>query len=346
MIRVQLFALVIGVTTGVAVAGEQVGDEVPYYGLAVQVHGGGKAIAKYSRLIREVAALGADTILLSADGFQEGIDSIVIDFGSDYGPSADEWLKLFEVAHDHGLRVVLMPKVLLRDPGGGAWRGQIAPNSWEAWFAQYRRMILHFAELARRGSVEVLMIGSELVSTEKHTEQWRRIVREVRAVYSGKLGYSANWDHYKNILFWDDLDLIGLTTYHNLNKSKQTYPSADDLHQAWKPIRAGIVKWQKTIGLPLLFTEVGWCSQEGCSTQPWNYYHTEKATPAGHQEQAANYRAFISAWADRPQVGGMIWWEWTTAPGGDDDYHYTPRAKPAETVLREFFASRGGGSEK
>ena len=59
----------------------------------------------------------------------------------------------------------------------------------------------------------------------------------------------------------------------------------------------------------------------------------------GHQEQANNYRAFIDTWSNRPEVAGILFWEWTTAPGGHDDYHYTPRAKPAEAVLREFFTS-------
>ncbi|HUU82506.1 MAG TPA: glycoside hydrolase TIM-barrel-like domain-containing protein [Phycisphaerae bacterium] len=319
---------------------EQPAAEAPYRGLAVQIHQGRNPVEEYGPLIREVADLGADTILLSADGLQENIDSIVIDIEPERVPGPDQWLELFRIAHDSGLRVVLMPKVLLRDPRDGSWRGQIAPTSWEAWFEQYRRFVLHFAEVARRGSVDVLLIGSELVTTERHTEQWRRIIREVRAVYPGKVGYSANWDHYKNIQFWGDLDLIGLTTYNNLNKPAKAHPTVDDLVEAWKPIRGGILHWQKEIDRPLLFTEVGWCSQEGCSTKPWNYYHNEKATPAGHEEQANNYRAFIQAWSDRPQVGGIIFWEWTSAPGGDDDYHYTPRNKPAERVLREFFGGR------
>ncbi|MCP4248471.1 MAG: hypothetical protein GY778_15595, partial [bacterium] len=174
--------------------------------------------------------------------------------------------------------------------------------------------------------------------TERHTVRWRRLIGEVRKVYSGQLGYSANWDHYQGIQFWSDLDLIALTTYYNLNPKEKAEPTVDDLRAAWNPIRDEILTWRAEIDRPLLFTEVGWCSQEGCSIAPWNYYHNEKATPAGHHEQGANYRAFLETWAQRPEVGGIIWWEWSGSTGGTDDYHYTPKGKPAEQVLRDFFA--------
>ncbi len=311
--------------------------DLPYHGVAVQLHPTADPVAAYAPLIAEVADLGANTVLLSANGYQKDIDSIMIDAYPDGSPTDRQWMSLFDTARRHGLRIVLMPKILLSDPRDGAWRGKIAPVSWTTWFDQYRRFMLYYAELARRGSVEVLLVGSELVTTEKHTDQWRRIIREVRAVYPGKLAYSANWDHYKGIQFWGDLDLIGLTTYYNLNEAEKDEPSTEDLKAAWRPIRDDILNWRKRIGRPLLFTEVGWCSQEGASIAAWNYYHNEKATPAGHREQHNNYRAFVEIWADRPEVGGILWWEWTSAPGGPHDHSYSPRGKPAEGALREFF---------
>ncbi|MFQ5490071.1 MAG: hypothetical protein ACE5GE_05050 [Phycisphaerae bacterium] len=308
-----------------------------YRGVAIQVHGRDDAVGVFGRLIEEVADLGADTVLLSADGYQDDIDSVIISHDRAVTPPDEQWLELFAIAKRRGLGVVLMPKVLLADPREGAWRGKIAPVSWKAWFEQYTALVMRFARLAQRGQVDVLVVGSELVSAEKHTAFWRELIRQVRSVYAGKLAYSANWDHYKGIRFWSDLDLIGMTTYYNLNRSKKPNPSAEQLEKAWEPIRERILKWQARVDRPLLFTEVGWCSQEGCSTVPWNYYHSDQATPAGHAEQAANYEAFIKAWSGQPQVAGLIFWEWTPSPGGADDHHYTPRNKPAQAVLQSFF---------
>jgi hypothetical protein len=335
MIKLALALVVAAAADPRPSARQAVTSDPPYHGLAIQIHPSDDPVTHYGRLIREVAELGADTVLLSANAYQEHVDSLVIEMDPSCSP--DQWLALLALAHGHGMRVVLMPKVLLSDPRGGAWRGKIRPPSWDAWFDQYEAFIIHFARLAQRGGVEVFLVGTELISTEKHTERWRRLIAKVREVYFGKLAYSANWDHYKGIRFWPDLDLIGLTTYFNLNESEKPRPTVADLREAWQPIRDQILTWRAKIDRPLLFTEVGWCSQEGCSVEPWNYYHNEKATPAGHQEQAANYQAFIDTWAGRPEVSGILWWEWTTAPGGNDDYDYTPRNKPALEFLRHFF---------
>ncbi len=37
-------------------------------------------------------------------------------------------------------------------------------------------------------------------------------------------------------------------------------------------------------------------------------------------------------------LAGVIWWEWTGSEGGPSDFGYTPKNKPAEKLLREWFA--------
>ena len=309
----------------------------PFNGLAIQVYSADNALEKYGRLIREAADMGARCVMLSVNGYQERVESTVIRTRPEQCPPDEVWLQLFDRAHAAGMKVVLMPKILLTRPNG-KWRGKIEPSSWDAWFAQYGKFILHFAGLAEAGRVEMLVVGSELVSSEKHTDHWKVLIRDTREAFTGLLAYSANWDHYTGIRFWSDLDVIGLTTYHKLSDAPG--PALDELRGAWKPIRDKILSWRETVGLPVIFTEVGWCSQEGCSVVPWNYYHKEQATPAGHEEQRRNYQAFIDTWADEPEVVGMIWWEWNTAEGGPDDFGYTPRGKPAEAILRDLFKRR------
>ncbi|MFQ6049216.1 MAG: hypothetical protein ACE5K7_07620 [Phycisphaerae bacterium] len=310
----------------------------PFYGLAIQVDTSDQAVQRYGPLIQEVAELGANTVLLSTAAYQENAGSDLIYIEQRKCPAPQQWQELFAIARQHRLRVIFMPILLLAKPRGSEWRGVIQPPDWNDWFEQYRAMINHFAEIAARGRVEVFIIGSELVSSEKFTDQWLKIIAGVRQRYSGLLAYSANWDHYRSIKFWDQLDLIGMTTYHKL--ADRPGPSLQQLLAAWRPIRKEILDWQATIGRPILFTEVGWCSQEGAAVEPWNYYHHQVATPAGHEEQRRLYEAFIRTWQDQPAVGGIIWWEWTSYGGGPSCYNYTPRGKPAEKLLRAWFRAR------
>ncbi len=134
-----------------------------------------------------------------------------------------------------------------------------------------------------------------------------------------------------------------MTTYHKLSDSVN--PPLEEMVEAWKPIKKDILAWQAKVGKPILFTEVGWPSQEGCSIEPWNYYRQDVGTKTGLEEQAKCYKSFIAAWDGEIKradaLAGVIWWEWTSYGGGPTCNNYTPKGKPAEKVLREWFKSNG-----
>ena len=312
-------------------------SDFPYHGLAWQINNSDGCVESARKMLGEIADLGADAVLISTAGYQEHAGSDTFHLDPKVAPSPEQWAEIFKIAHDDGLRVILMPIILLSNPRGTEWRGVISPPSWDDWFEQYRKFLAQFARIAEAGKVEVLAVGSELVSTERYTEQWRRVIAETRKIYHGQLTYSANWDHYKVVEFWDALDMVGMTTYYKLSNDPNPAPAS--LAEAWKPIKRGLLRWQEESGKPLLFTEVGWCSQEGASIEPWNYYYRQTATPEGLKEQANCYRAFMQTWTDVPEVAGTIWWEWTNTAGGTDDFNYIPKGKPAERVLRDWFAS-------
>ena len=126
-----------------------------------------------------------------------------------------------------------------------------------------------------------------------------------------------------------------MTSYYKLADRKN--PTVDQIVANWRPVYEEITQWQRKIGKPIVLTEVGWCSQTGAAVQPWNYYQNQHATPEGHEEQRRLYEAFLKVWDGAPGLGGVIWWEWTASPGGAGDHGYTPKNKPAERVLREWF---------
>lgn len=313
-----------------------------FHGLAVQLHGGADVYDKFHHLLPEIAALGANTVLFVVHGWQDHAGSLDLHIDAKKTAEAKALGRLCDLATSLGLRTILMPVVLLENPRNNEWRGKIIPpeHDWDAWFKRYTGFIVHFARLAEKHRVAVLMVGSELIKTEAYTDRWIRVIQEVRQNYRGKLGYSANWDHYQTskIAFWPQLDFVGMTTYYELAKAAN--PKIGEIDANWAGIKSEILAFQKQVNKPILFTEVGWCSQEGAAHEGWNYYAHQVATAAGHREQELLYESFIKTWAREPAIGGMIWWEWDATSGGMNNFNYTPRGKPAEKLLRRLFTQQ------
>lgn len=309
---------------------------VDYRGMCLQVSTGYDPVTMYSPLLKEIAALGANSVLISTAGYMEHAKSRAIFVDARKTPSKTELVALLKDAKAQGMRVIFMPILLLSNPRGSEWRGVIdQQDDWDGWWNQYRDFVLYFADIAREGEATGFIVGSELVSTEKYTSQWVRTIEEVRKRFPGAVGYSANWDHYRPIQFWDKLDFVGMTSYYTLADKKS--PSVDEIVTRWKPIVEEIAAWQKTVNRPIVMTEVGWCSQEGAAMAPWNYYQNQKASVEGHEEQRRLYEAYLKVWDGSPLLQGAFWWEWTAGAGGKDDYGYSPKGKPAEAVLRQWY---------
>ncbi len=295
----------------------------------------------YDKYIGEIADAGANTICLVVAAYQENGGSTSIFVDARRVPTDERLGRLIALARRKGLRVVLMPIVLLDNPRAGEWRGQIEPKGWAKWWDKYNGYILRYARIAQQGGVDVFMVGSELVSTEKdHAPRWRRLIREVRGVFKGCLSYSANWDHYRPVSWWDEIDIVGMTTYYDLTKGKQ--PTVQRLLASWQPIRRDVLAWQRTINRPILFTEVGWPNQVTCAQYPWDYTRNpDKPDPTA---QANCFEAFFRTWIREPSVAGFLVWEWRNAPGqdtGPKDTGYVPCGKPAMKVIQKYYQMPG-----
>ncbi len=314
--------------------------EVPkgqFRGFAIQLHNRGDKDHPYEEFITEMADAGANTVFIVVHAYQENCASTSIFLESRKKPSDERLKKIIRHAHSKGLRVGLMPVVLLAAPRKSEWRGKIAPDNWSKWWENYTQVILHFAYICSETDVEMMMVGSELNSTEGQTKQWKRLIAKVRRHYGGLMGYSANWDHYRTPKFWDDLDLVGMTAYYDLTGGAK--PTVGRLTAAWKPLKKEILAWQKTIGKPILFTELGWPNQVTCAQYPWNYYASEIPDP---QAQANCFEAFFDTWISEQNVAGFMVWEWRKRRGAEEspekDISYIPCGKQAMRVITKYFS--------
>lgn len=234
-------------------------------------------------------------------------------------------------AHALGLKVFLFPILDVQNRKAAEWRGALRPGDWEAWWKSYRRFILHYAALSQRTGVELFAVGSELVTTEKMTARWKALIDAVRKQYRGKLVYSANWDHYAPVSFWNLVDVVGLTAYYKIAETANA--REEEMAAAWRGIRAKLLAWSRKIRRPFIFTEVGYPSITGCAIYPWDY---TRRTAINLEEQRRAYAAFIKTWRGVKELGGVFFWDWY-GPGGKDDRGYTPRGKPAEKLIRDWY---------
>ncbi len=247
------------------------------------------------------------------------------------------------LARTLGIKTLLKPHVWVSERGVSVIDIAMENEAdWQQWFQNYRVFILHYARLAERLGVEALCIGTELQGTTKARESdWRKLIKEIRDAYHGKLTYAANWyKEFEEIVFWSELDFIAIHAYFPL--AEKNYPSIDELKNGWQPHVAAIEKIQKLYRKSVLFTEIGYRSIPGCATKPWEWpeHGNQSAGDTGLQEQANAYEAFFQTFWNRDWFGGAYIWKWYPAPNSSSrrsDGDFTPQNKPAEAVMKKRY---------
>jgi len=286
--------------------------------------------------LAELREMGCDSVAILVRQFMARSTSVVVEPIPGQTVPDHRLVEVLRECQRQGLRSTLFPCVLLQEAEAKEWRGNIQPESWESWFESYQEMLEHYASLAAQEQVAQLCVGSELVSSERFEEPWRALIASVRERFRGEVFYAANWDHYQDIPFLDATDLAAVNAYNRLAQE----PTEDlrALTLAWEQIRGQLQAWSRRVGRPLLLTEVGYPSVDGCSVYPWDY--TRKA-PVDLLEQAACVEAFCSAWLQVPELKGVYFYVWWGS-GGPSDRGYTPWGKPAEAVIRRYLAAQPG----
>lgn len=274
-------------------------------------------------------------------------DTSASDIYSYDAPSDASLIHAINRAQSKGLKVTF--KFHLDVPG--TWRANISANNRDAWYANYTALVKKYASLGQAHGVSQLVIGTELVSmatftsNPDNTARWKAIIAQLRAVFSGKLTYSANWgetgfsEEFPHIGFWDDLDYIGISAYFIL--ANDYNPSVSELMANWDTYRKNKIEpFQKQKNKPVIFTEVGYRSVDGAATHPFDY---NAGDTYDVQEQSDLINAMISYWKDVPWFAGINYWYWhphndCCAPPNRD---YVVQGKPSLQTLKDGYANDG-----
>lgn len=225
------------------------------------------------------------------------------------------------------------------------WRGEFTgyiemktEEDWKLLEDSYAKFILEYATLSEEIKAAAFCIGTELEKFVMNRPKfWKKLIIDVKKVYKGKLTYAANWDEFKRVPFWNELDYIGIDAYFPLS-DKET-PTVEELQEGWKPHKSVIHELQKSHNIPVMFTEFGYRSVDFTGKKPWESNRVEGMINLEAQVNAtqAIYNEF---WSEDWFAGGFLW-KWFhnhEEVGGENNNRFTPQNKPAEKLIQKLYS--------
>jgi hypothetical protein len=325
-----------------------------------------------------LAGTGANAVVLA---FEYGIDvkNSAVYADANYTESQSVIAATIAEANSRGFSVMVRPLLDFLDPtkigsySVGDWRSTYNPTNAAAFFASYKTMIVAIAQMAQANGATSLSIGAELdqLTSPAYLSYWTDIITSVRAVFSGKLTYSADWDDNispwqgqhgltagtgdltTQVSFWSQLDYLGIDCYAPISDAAS--PTLADLMAGWTstpsdPTALAVTGDQSLIsyfasvatqtGMPLLFTEIGYESASDAAKQP-SGTSTNVYDPA---LQANLYSAFFQAWqqSGNNSLLGVYFWNWdpnAAEVGPGNGPNFSPQGQPAQTVVTTNFSA-------
>lgn len=266
---------------------------------------------------------------------RSGSDTLIFDHQRMWqGETREGTRQLIEMAQKHKYKIMLKPHVWIRGEG---WPGdfQLSDSGWAKWEKDYRRYILAFATLADEYEVEIFCIGTEIRhSVRSRPDFWTDLIREVRDIYQGKITYAANWDNFKCVTFWDQLDFIGVDAYFPIDTASN--PSLDKLSDGWQSHKMALFQLHYKYHKPILFTEFGYQSALRSAGNQWEV----KSENISMESQTTAYEALFEEFWSEKWIAGGFFWKWHL--GGyrhknSLNSDYTPQQKPAQEIISKYY---------
>jgi len=302
---------------------------------------------RYSaELLDELVRMGVSWISVTPFGRIWSLDStrILMTFEAPWPENRFAVRRMIRQAHARGIRVLLIPHLWV-DTGG--WRGEIDPGSAERWAEyreSYRRFVVNWAIDAAVAGADAFSIGVECKSwSGRFAGYWTRLIDEVRSIFPGLLTYSANWDEAASVVFWDQLDLIGINAF---------YPLADhegatdgEYRRGARRVVDDVRQLADVLEMPVLFVEVGYTTRENAAVEPWLWPDDMSDVVVDEREQERALSAMIRAFVPHEWFAGMFVWRYYA---NIDDvsqeaiWGFSPHAKRAEPMLERAFGHRWG----
>jgi hypothetical protein len=292
----------------------------------------------YAPLLGEIVALGASHVALVVPLYQTHATSTQLRLHTRFSPTLEAIADTIRDARRAGLEVTVFPIVRLSDPRSPERMARhLGPADPDAWFASYGPDGGDLASLAMLTGATRLVVGSELSSLDGDLERWGKLITFIRAVFSGTLVYSANWDHYQRRTPVRPGRRAGrrrlFQSARAVGRRPMSSPGRAAGERIGREIESDLAKYDK----PFVFTEVGYRSRHGATASPWD------ESLGRHADLRPNSSAGSrpSAWPGPPlasshaRLDGLYIWNWY-GYGGPGTTSYTPRASPRPSPLADL----------
>ena len=325
----------------------RVTDQDFHAGAGLLIYGNDPAFEEKAQLLLNyLIYLQINSINLSFPIYQDNWTSSGVFVDDELTLSEDNIRFFIREAHKRNFTVMVRPVLdeasLYLD---NQWRGSIEPEDRESWFQSYTEIILKYSQLAAEEEADIMCIGTEFSSLETETDQWLKLIEEVRSLYGGQLTYSVNWNrtYNGNIEFWEELDFIGIDAFFPLDAPLEA--TTAELIEAWQPWVEIINDLKASYNMPVVFTEIGAVPQAGSYQTPWRWLTMDRADLEVEidLEAQSNYYA-ATCETVYELVNGIYWWNFELDPPADpeNDPSFNPTGKPAANVIRNCFGNRQG----
>jgi len=301
------------------------------FGFCTPKGGFKQPIAKESLLLMKERT-GCTHVIFALSALQQTAQSIYVDYVGEHMVDDDELISMITYAKTIGLTPILKPLV---NVSNGTWRAHInffdydvpCEPKWSDWFKSYTDYQLHYAKIAEQTGCSMLIVGCEMVQTERRDAQWRQLITEVRKHYHGLISYNTDKYQEDHITWWDAVDVISSSGYYPI----------DDWDKQLIRIQHVVEKFNK----PFFFAEAGCMSTDGSQFIPNDWSLSGNLS---EQVQADYYRTFFTKTLTQPWIRGYGLWDWSSHLYPIDnaklDTGYAVYGKAAEQVIFDFFSQQ------
>ena len=293
--------------------------------------------------IKPVVSINANYAAIMPFGFIKNLNDPEIVFNTDrqwFGETKVGVKQYIEVLQQKEVKIMLKPQIWV-------WRGEFTgliemknDEDWKILETSYSNFILEYAELAEEMKVDMFCFGTELENfIDSRPAYWEGLITKIRMIYKGKLTYASNWNEFQSTPFWNALDYIGIDAYFPVSDSKT--PTVSECLESWKKYKDTIQEFSIKFDKPILFTEYGYRSVDYSGKEPWKSDRSMNQVNLEAQKNTTQ-ALFETFWNETWFSGGFIW-KWFhnhETAGGENNDRFTPQNKPAEAVIKEYYARK------